>query len=139
MIGKASDQDEIRPPGGLVVRPSPGRGRGVFATRDFASGATIEVCPVIVLPVGDEPLIEQTILSTYYFGWGPDGAGGAFVLGYACLYNHSYEPNARYLRRLDREQLEIVAIREIRSGEELTINYNGDPASRVPLWFEPTD
>jgi uncharacterized protein len=139
MIEEIPGPGEIRPPDGLIVRPSPGRGRGVFATRDFATGATIEVCPVIVLPDADEPLIEQTILSTYYFGWGPDGAGGAFVLGYACLYNHSYEPNARYLRHLDLDQLEIVAIRDIRSGEELTINYNGDPASRAPLWFEPKE
>jgi len=129
----------IRPPDGVVVRPSPGKGRGVFATRVFTPGATIEVCPVIALTSLDESLIEQSTLSTYYFGWGPDGKGGAFVLGYASLYNHSYEPNARYHRRLEREVLEIVALREIAPGEELTINYNGDPSSRAPLWFEPRE
>ena len=31
--------------------------------------------------------------------------------------------------------MEVIAIRDIQPGEEITINYNGDPESQDPLWF----
>jgi len=31
--------------------------------------------------------------------------------------------------------MEVIAIRDIQPGEEVTINYNGDPANQDPLWF----
>ena len=31
--------------------------------------------------------------------------------------------------------MEVVAIRDIEPDEEITINYNGDPAKQDPLWF----
>jgi SET domain-containing protein len=31
--------------------------------------------------------------------------------------------------------MEVVAIRDIHAGEEITINYNGDPENQAPLWF----
>ncbi len=59
----------------------------------------------------------------------------ALALGYGSLYNHSYEPNARYEASRRRTKI-FVALRKIATGEEITINYNGEPGDRSPVWFE---
>lgn len=62
----------------------------------------------------------------------------AVALGYGSLYNHANPANLRYSADLDGEALRFVAARAIRSGEELTINYNdagGDVVSSDDNWF----
>jgi SET domain-containing protein len=129
----------LRPSDHVEVRSSPGRGRGVFATRFLAAGAMIELVPVIVIPEADRNLINPTILSHYYYRWGLDQRDAAIALGYASLYNHSFDPNAQYLKHPDQGTVEIIALRDIAAGAEITVNYNGDPSSSKPLWFEPID
>src|SRR6202051_1090806 len=68
----------IHPPD-VIVGPSPGRGRGVFAKRGFASNETIEVCPVVVLSEADARSLDDTKLNEYYFGWGRDGKQAGIV------------------------------------------------------------
>lgn len=116
----------------LVIRPAPGKGRGVFTTRPIARGALIEQAPVVVIPEGQWEKFEKTILFHYYFSWGRDSA---LALGFGSLYNHSYQPNAKFVRRFKEEIMEFVALREIAAEEEILINYNGDPADDSPLWF----
>lgn len=116
----------------LVVRPSPGKGRGIFATQLIPAGATIERAPVVVIPEGQWEKFEKTILFHYYFSW---GRHSALVLGFGSLYNHSYHPNARFVRHFKDEIMEFVALREIAADEEILINYNGDPTDDSPLWF----
>jgi SET domain-containing protein len=117
----------------LLVKPSPGKGRGVFAGRDFLAGETFEFSPVIVIPENELVGIRRTVLSNYFFKWGKDGA---FALGVGSLFNHSYEPNATFTILIDRQEIEFKAIKEIAAGEEITINYNGDPHDRSRLWFK---
>jgi SET domain-containing protein len=130
---------EIRPPAEVVIRPAPGKGRGVFATGFFASGTIIEECPVIVLTPEDRPRIDETEIFHYYLAWGPEERQAAIVLGWGSLYNHSFEPNARYVKDLDQHVLEVVALRDIEPGEEITVNSNGDPTSRKPVWLEAVE
>ena len=59
----------------------------------------------------------------------------ALALGYGSLYNHSYRPNARYDDVGQRTKL-FTALRAIEPGEEITINYNGDPEDGSPVGFE---
>jgi len=59
----------------------------------------------------------------------------AIALGYISIYNHSYSPNAQLEQMLDELMMEIIAIKDIHTGEEITINYNGDPEKQDPLWF----
>jgi len=118
----------------IRVRYIRGKGRGVFARRPIEEGEIIERVPVIVLPVGqvgDDPGRHE--LAAYVFEWGRGTV--ALALGYGSLYNHSYEPNARYEDRGVRTKL-FVALREIAAGEEITVNYNGEPGDRSPVWFE---
>lgn len=117
----------------LLVKGVEGAGRGVFADRAFKVGELIEVCELIVMPKEQVTLLEPTLLEDYVFVWNDTVA---VVLGNGSLYNHSYTPNAIYLRDFDRGVIRFVAHRDIAPGDEITINYNGDPRSREPVWFE---
>jgi SET domain-containing protein len=121
----------------LDVRTVPVKGRGVFALRSFSPGERIESAPVIVVPAAEWPLIEKTVFFHYSYSWGPRLEHAAVALGCGSLYNHSYAPNAEYVRRLAEERIDFLALREIAAGEEITINYNGAAGDPSPLWFEP--
>ena len=118
----------------VEVRNIRGKGRGVIARRPIEEGEIIERVPVIVIPtdqIGDDP--GRRVLAGYVFAWGQGTL--ALALGYGSLYNHSYEPNARYEALGGRTKI-FVALREIAAGEEITINYNGEPSDRSPVWFK---
>ena len=124
----------------LSVRKSPIGGRsalGVFADRPFGVGETIEVAYVIIIPRDESRLLATTSLDSYIFQWG--GGCTAVALGLGSLYNHSYTPNAQYHQDTRNRQLEFTAISPISAGEEITINYNGNPESRAPIWFDVRD
>jgi SET domain-containing protein len=111
------------------------RGRAMFACRKFLKGELIERAPVIPINQRQWPFAEKTILSDYAFDWGENDEHAAIALGYVSIYNHSYEPNAQLEELLDELMMEVVAIRDIQPGEEITINYNGDPENQDDLWF----
>lgn len=117
----------------VEIRRIPGKGRGVFARGFIAAGTLIERVPMLVVP---ESATYGTVLSDYAFEWSKGKV--ALALGYGSIYNHSYQPNARYEDNTDRTK-SYLAIRDIPSGEEITINYNGIPTSRAPVDFEVLD
>ena len=114
-----------------------GKGRGVVAARNIARGELIERAPVVVVPVDQRAHVERTALDHYVYDW-RDGSL-AVALGAGSIFNHSYAPNAHYLKRFDDGALEYVALVDIEAGAEITINYNGDPADLTPLWFDVVD
>ena len=114
----------------------PEKGRAVLADEDIPVGATIETASVITFPKEQWKHIARTRLSDYCYFWGEDLKSGAMALGTGSLYNHSFKPNARYLRRVTEDLIEYVALAPIRAGEEITINYNGDPDDLTPVWFD---
>lgn len=118
----------------LVFRDTEFKGRGIFAHQDFAEGELIETAPVIVIPKQQIKLIVKTVLLNYYFGW--HGESGAIALGLTSLFNHSYHPNALYIKKFDQQIIEIIAYKYIRAGEEITINYNGNVDNLNPVWFD---
>lgn len=120
----------------LIVRESPGRGRGVFAGVPIEEGESIERCYVIVIPEEQLQHLGNTILHEYFFQWGGTRDAGAIALGYGSLYNHSNEPNAMYVRKIEEGILEFVALRDIRAGEEITVSYHGGFGEKTPVWFE---
>ena len=118
----------------IEVRWVARKGRGVFARRTIRMGDVIERVPVLVLPSDDMQDSEEWIgLSGFCFHWGRGTV--ALALGYGSLYNHSYHPNARY-DDIGRKTKVYSALREIGPGEEITINYNGDPADQTPVGFD---
>jgi uncharacterized protein len=121
----------------VTVGTSPGRGRGVFATRRIAPDEIIEECPVIALSEADARKLDATRLYDYYFGWGEDGRQAAIVLGYGSLYNHSATPNAQHRKDVAANTMSVVAVRPIAVGEEIFIRYQTGQADDPPaMWFE---
>jgi SET domain-containing protein len=119
-----------------LVRRVRGRGRCVFARRKIAAGEVIERAPVIVIPKKQWPSVKKTILEDYAFDWGENDEGSVIALGYVSIYSHSYSPNAKLEQLPDELMMEVTALRAIGPGQEITINYNGDPANRDALWFK---
>ncbi len=110
------------------------KGRGVFTAMDIPEKSLIEICPVILIPKDQIPLIDRTVIYHYYFIW-KDG-DLALPLGYGCLYNHRETPNAEVVYDHFALEIHIQSIREIKEGEEITIHYHNDPEFKGSLWFE---
>ena len=116
----------------------PGKGRGVVAARRIERGELIERAPVVPVPASQVATLEATALAHYVYDWADGGV--AVTLGWGSIYNHSYTPNARYVKRFDENAIEYVAAADIEAGAEITINYNGShPDQMHPLWFDVVD
>lgn len=119
----------------VCVKRVKGKGRGVFALRDIAKGTLIECVPVVLMPlVHIKGGIDNSWLSKCAFVWRTK-EHVALPLGYGPIYNHSYSPNADYFWGSGLE-MRYEAIRDIKEGDEICINYNGDPKDRTDVGFE---
>ena len=110
------------------------RGRGVFALKSFKKGEMIEECPVIPLTAKESLICDQTILEYYQYPWRGE-KDGAIVAGYGMLYSHSYNPNTEYFFRFNAKKMIYKALRPIKKGEEILVNYNGNPKDRDKMDF----
>lgn len=124
----------MRIPNKIEVRNISKTERGVFASFHIKKGEVIEMSPVILIPKNQQKVIDKTSVFNYYFYWGPKNQP-ALALGYGSLYNHSYQPNARYDHDEKRRLMIFRAIRDIKKGEEIRTNYNGDPDDQTKVWF----
>ncbi len=120
----------------IFVGRSGKKGRGIFTREKLDAGIIIEVAPVIVLPHKDRSFIDQTLLHDYIFEWGENKLQCCMALGYVPLYNHSYQSNCEYEMHFTRQTITVKTVRQIKAGEELFINYNGDWDNEKPIWFE---
>ncbi len=124
----------------LRVAAVAGRGRGVVAERRIEAGELVERSPVLIIPEADRAAVDPTNVGNYIFMWEHGttaedlctGKGrAAVVLGFASLVNHADAPNCDFVRYIDALALDLVALRTIEAGEELTIDYG------LTLWFAP--
>ena len=120
---------------GLYITYSEGKGRGVFTSQDISEGEVIEVCPVIIIPKAELPIIHKTVLHDYYFLWGHDLNDCAIALGFGSIYNHELMPNANFILDIEQKTIDIEAIKDIKAGDEITLNYHGEPGNDDKLWF----
>lgn len=128
----------LEPENNVYVGPSQTvDGRGVFAAKNIKAKQIVEICPAIILRRSELKHIRETDLNYYYFEF--DNKHIGIVLGYGELYNHSYNPNAKYLLSVSRHEFTVVAIKDIKKGEEIFFNYNYYPKDKTPLgsWFKP--
>ncbi len=124
----------------IGVRDFGEKGRGIVALCDIPAGTIIERCPVLIIPERDRVKTDTTVVFTYVYMWEHGtteqdlygGAGrAAIALGLGSLLNHSYTPNANFIRRIDDLELELRSCKAIAAGEEVTIDY------QMKLWFDP--
>ena len=120
---------------GLYISTTEKKGRAVFTSVDINAGDTIEICPVIVIPKAELPIIHRTILHDYYFLWGEEMDDCAIALGFGSIYNHAVYPNANFILDIEALTIDIEAIMDIPAGTEITINYHGEPGDKGVLWF----
>lgn len=98
------------------VRKSRIHGWGVFATKDIEKGKVIEQCPFLITFGKNHKKMQDYLFLR-------DSKTGIIILGYGCLYNHSKKYNVEYLEDTKNELIEFVALKNIKKGEELFINY----------------
>lgn len=120
----------------LYIKDTDKKGRGVFCTENIPADTLIEICPVIVCPPKDRKLIDESYLYNYYFLWEDDHESTAIALGYGSLYNHSYQPNARYETYYEEQIIRFISIKEIPAHTEITVNYNYESDDQTPVWFD---
>ena len=114
----------------VFIKKAGRKGLGVFAVRPHWKGEC-GVLPILVLDVAD--IADSKRLQELVFEYNYARGQVALALGWATFLNHSYTPNCRYV--VKRAEIVITALRDLRGGEELTINYNGGPTDKTPVGF----
>lgn len=111
----------------IELKQSPGRGLGVFAKDDISKDEVFEITPLLKLDVDT----ESKVLFDYRFFYPKCGFNQIYVIALGCgsLYNHSNQNNADW-REGGEMIFEFFATRDIKSGEEIYLNYGG------PEYFE---
>ena len=94
-------------------------GRGAFATKNYAKGEVLEVCPGILQKTED----VKGRVRDYLFSYDNDNSMIGF--GYCSMYNHSDTPNATW-KVLDAEKIKITATEEINAGDEIFVSYGDE-------------
>jgi SET domain-containing protein len=124
----------------LYVGETANKGRGIFTKKAIKKDTILEHVPVIIMNEADRKHIDQTLLHNYIFEWQPEGKNMiCMALGLIPLYNHSYRSNCEYAMDYDDNTMYIQTVRDIKAGEELTINYNGTWNDKTKLWFDAAE
>lgn len=98
----------------IMVASINGKGRGLIATENIRRGSLIVAAPFITAEwSGDHPFQK--------WGWGNDDHECVITLGKQTLCNDDPNPNCVSVVHADEDLL--IAIREIKKGEELTLCY----------------
>jgi uncharacterized protein len=118
---------------GLLVKPTRGKGLGVFATSRFEKGDLIECCRVIPMPRSEFNCTATCTLRNYLVEW---DSKVAIPTGYGPFYNHSYQPNAIIAKHFDLNEIHFIALTAILSYDEITFNYGGYPDCMDSMWFD---
>ena len=120
----------------LQVKITEKKGRGVFTSQSIPAGTMVENSPVIVMKKEDRLHLDKTLLHDYIFEWGVNKDQCCMALGLIPIYNHSYESNCEYFMDFDEQTMMVKTVRDIKEGEELTVNYNGDWNDGSRVWFD---
>jgi SET domain-containing protein len=107
-------------------------GRGLYATQNIAKGQCIIHAPCIAFSTEDTKVLMNTKLAHYLFDAEIDERT-VFPLGHAMLFNHDQQ-RANVVWTLDGlDYADFRAIRDIRKGEELLVDYGYDPINNTKL------
>ena len=112
----------------------PGMRRGLEALHSITQGTLIKEEEILLLNARDTEVLEETELRYYTFK--ANDVRDCLVLGDGELYNHSDDANVGYiLKYLDgRYRMQFYALRDIKQGEQLFIDYNADTRVNVEAY-----
>lgn len=102
-------------------------GFGVFSTTAFLRGTVIE--EYRVFPFSAPDYVMKDALSDYRLAWSQ--YEDVMASGYACLYNHSDDPNVALEYEKEQVLIRVRTLRDITCGEELFKRYACAP------WWRP--
>lgn len=121
--------------GNIEVRRTRHKGRGVFALKNFKKGELIESAPILTLTPKERKHCAKTNLNYYMYPW-RSTRSACVAFGCGSVYNHSYDPNADWKQDFRSTSMSYRAVKPIKKGEEITVNYNGEPDDTTPIdWF----
>nr|MDO8110499.1 SET domain-containing protein-lysine N-methyltransferase [Candidatus Sigynarchaeota archaeon] len=118
------------------------KGRGVVAKKAIKKGTVLDIAHCVLLSQKEYDIVEKTIIYDYLFDWetmvnGDRTAKTSAIAMSPCEFcNHSYKPNAEYSLSYKDLTITFTTIKNIKAGEEITVNYNGRIDDRSPLWFQ---
>ena len=99
-------------------------------------GEIIETCPALIFNAKERKYLEKTPLSHYVYPWRSTRTA-MVLMGYGFIYNHSFEPNADWKQNFKTSSMVYRAIKPIKKGEEILVNYNGEPDDKREIdWFD---
>jgi len=109
----------------IEVRKSPVHGVGIFAKKAIKMNEVLEENHYIILK-GDWHKLPS-LMQEYIFGWTKEltdsKSKAALVFGNGPLYNSSPDPNADWHTNVKRNRFIYFAIKNIKAGEEILIDY----------------
>jgi SET domain-containing protein len=118
-----------------IVGKVPNFGRGLIALKNIACDEIITECPVRVIPNNQlREYYEIESLAEHTYLWGRNR--NALAIGLPTFVNHSYQANSFHVTNTDRGTLSLIACRNISRGEEIFMNYNGNPDDKTPLGWD---
>lgn len=97
-------------------------GLGVFAARDFKKDEVVEICPYLKIFKGH--MNDECEVVDYTFEF--DEESEVLIQGYGSMYNHHASNNLEYVYDEGDDMFEYIALRDIKKGEELTVNYGDE-------------
>jgi len=108
----------------VVVKRSPIEGKGIFAKKNIPANELVMIIKGETI-TGKECERREEEENNVYIFW-----NGRYYIDTAMTkkikyINHNCEPNCDVLER-DRDSLNLVSSREIKKGEEITIDYGYD-------------
>ena len=118
------------PAGRIILGDSPIQGRGVFARENINKGEVVERCPLIEMSYRSKYQLDPQIFAYMYAQPPcscPECDKHGFVLhmalGYGMMYNHQDQPNALWKFNYSQLLGDIIAVKDIKSGEEIFVSY----------------
>jgi len=104
------------------IAKSPVHGRGMFATGRINRGTVLDRGYTVAFD--DTPGERAGIMDRYSFDY--DGKRRCVVLGIASLCNHKFDANAEIEINEKLGTYRLIAIRPIKRGEEIFIDYGDE-------------
>lgn len=107
----------------LEIRNSKKYGRGVYAARNIKAGELVEASPVLILDEWEDGKLSPTVLNRYVFAWNDNRGVSAIAFGFGSMFNHSTRENITYENNYENSTVEFMALRDIKKGRQLFIDY----------------